>query len=127
MTAKVTWQLPIKTASESNSSEHWTKKGKRHRIQKDRIKTQFFLVKPNISLPCHVYLTRIAPKRLDEGDNLPNSMKYVRDAVSECLTNTTLAGRADGDNRISWEYGQERGKVREYAVRIEIEEVTNAL
>lgn len=122
MKKKVTWQLRIKTASESNSSEHWTKSAKRHRMQKNRIKTQFVLSQPKLSLPCHVYLTRIAPKRLDEGDNLPNSMKYIRDAISECLTNTKLAGRADGDNRISWAYAQERGKVREYAVRIEIEE-----
>ena len=122
----VSWQLPIKTASESNSSEHWTKKAKRHRMQKNRIKQEFCISKPNVPLPCHVYLTRIAPRSLDEGDNLPNSMKYVRDAISECLTNTTLAGRADGDERIKWNYSQEKGKAREYAVRIEIQEIDNA-
>lgn len=118
-----TWQLPIKTASESNCSEHWTKKARRHALQKKRVKTEFLIRQSEFSLPCKVLLTRIAPRSLDEGDNLPNSLKYLRDAVSECLTHTTLAGRADGDSRIQWSYSQEKGRVREYAVKIEIQEI----
>lgn len=122
----VTWQLPIKTASESNSSEHWTRKSKRHRIQKRWVIATFRSARPIVPFPCHVHLTRIAPRKLDEGDNLPGSMKYIRDAVAECLTGIHIAGRADGDDRISWEYAQEKGKVREYAVKIEIKSCDKA-
>lgn len=117
----VNWQLPIKTASEGNSSENPWEKARRHRFQKKRIAHQFLIDPPSTTLPCHVILTRIAPRKLDEGDNLPYSFKWIRDAISEKLTGITLAGRADGDDRITWEYKQQKGnKPREYAVLIEI-------
>lgn len=116
----VFWQLPIKTASEANSSEHWAQKAKRHKLQKRWIKTAFMKNRPHIALPAHVILTRIAPRELDSQDNLPTSLKYVCDAIAEQLTGNFVPGRADSDKRISWEYKQEKGKVREYAVKIEI-------
>ncbi len=119
----VNLKLPIKTVSESNSTAHWTKKSKLHKVQKGWIKAAFNEYKLKIPLPCHVILTRIAPRALDVGDNLPNSLKYIRDAISELITGETKAGRADGDERISWEYSQEKGLVREYGVKIEIKEI----
>ena len=116
----VDWHLPIKTASEANSSEHWTKKAKRHRLQKRRIKVAFLADRPQIALPCLVSLTRIAPRVLDSHDNLPMSMKYIVDSIAEELTGNMVAGRADDDNRITWLYAQKKGKVREYGVRIQI-------
>lgn len=116
----VSWQLPIRTASEANSSEHWTKKAKRHRLQKKWIKAAFLKEKPQIQLPCTVVLVRLAPRALDCQDNLPCSMKYIVDAIAEELTNNYVPGRADGDKRITWEYRQEKGNPREYAVKIEI-------
>jgi hypothetical protein len=68
-------------------------------------------------LPCHIVLTRIGKKKLDS-DNLPMSMKWVRDAVADQLIPGLLPGRADDDSRITWDYAQEIAK--EYAVRIEI-------
>jgi hypothetical protein len=116
----VSWQLPIKAASEANSSEHWTKKAKRHGIQKFLVKRAYHCDKPEFIFPCTVTLTRIAPRTLDLHDNLRMSLKWVADAVSECLIPGKAAGRADDDKRITWEYRQEKGKPREYAVKIEI-------
>lgn len=118
----VSWQLPIKTASEANSSEHWGAKAKRHKLQKRWIKTAFLKDRPQIALPCAIVLTRIAPRELDCQDNLPCSMKYIVDAIAAHITGNHVAGRADGDKRISWEYHQQRGQPRQYAVKIEIME-----
>lgn len=120
MKTVVNWQLPIKTASEANSSEHWTKKAKRHRLQKRWIKAAFLKEKPQIEFPMHVVITRLAPRSLDCQDNLPCSLKYVVDAIAEELTGNYVPGRADGDKRITWEYRQEKGSPKEYAVKIEI-------
>lgn len=114
------WQLPIKTASEGNSSEHWTKKAKRHKVQKFLIKQAYHRDRPAIYLPCTVVFTRIAPRALDCHDNLRMSLKWVADAVAECLIPGKAAGRADDSKEITWEYRQEKGQPREYAVRIEI-------
>ena len=112
--------LPIKTVSEANSSEHWAVKGKRHKLQKRWIKLSLNLYRLKIPLPCKIKLTRIAPRKLDEGDNLPTAFKYIRDALSELITGETIAGRSDNDERISWEYSQEKGDPKKYSIRIEI-------
>lgn len=119
MKSFITWHLPIKIANEANSSEHWTKKARRHKMQKNRIKVEFLKEKPNINLPCTCVLTRIAPRELDEHDNLRTSMKWLVDSISAELTGNHVPGRADSDKRITWEYKQARGKVREYGVLIE--------
>lgn len=118
---KISWKIPIKTVSEANSSEHWTKKAKRHKSQKDRIKWQFRIEPPSIAIPCDVLLTRIAPRFLDVHDNLPGSLKYIADSLAECITGDYRPGRADDCKEITWTYAQQKGKVREYAVLIEIE------
>lgn len=116
----VNWHLPIKTASESNSTEHWSMKNKRHRVQKRWIKAAFLKYKPVITLPIQVVLTRIAPRPLDSHDNLPMSLKWICDAIADNLAPGKAAGRADDCKDIKWKYRQEKGKVREYAVKIEI-------
>lgn len=120
MKTVVNWHLPIRTASEANSSEHWNKKAKRHKLQKRWIKAAFHRERPQIALPALVVLTRLAPRALDCQDNLPCSMKYIVDAIAEELTGNYVPGRADGDKRITWEYHQEKGEPKEYAVKIEI-------
>ncbi len=67
-------------------------------------------------------MVRISPRRLDF-DNLVGSLKWVRDALAESLISGLAPGRADEDQRIKWDYGQEKGKVREYAIRIEIKSI----
>jgi hypothetical protein len=110
--------LPIKTISEANSSEHWTKKRKRHKSQNLQICLLFIEINKSVPLPCLIRLTRLAPRFLDS-DNLPVSMKYVRDAIAKEILGGKL-GQKDSDPRIKWEYAQEKGKTKEYAVRIEI-------
>jgi len=126
----ISWILPIKTVSEINSSEHWSKKSKRHKIQQFFVRYLFSRESNKIELPCTIRLTRLSPRLLDD-DNLPTSMKYVRDEISEILipekvgwykTRTgklkKLKGRADDDPRILWKYSQEKWPTQ--AVRIEI-------
>lgn len=98
--------LPIKTVSEANNFDHWTKKHKRHKEQKLAI---FWICRTNIDhikLPCTIKLTRLAPRMIDAADNLPMSFKYILDAICEILTGQTVAGRADSHPGISVSYDQ---------------------
>jgi hypothetical protein len=113
------WTLPIKTMSEANCQEHWSKKHKRHKTQKLMIWAIFNQERPVIELPCIVKLTRIAPRTLDD-DNLLSSVKWIRDEIASILTGNNIPGRADSDPRIKWHYGQEKGMPKEYSIRLEI-------
>ncbi len=112
--------LNVRTVSESNSSEHWCVKSKRHKKQKMALKKTFLLERPMLKLPCYVMLTRIAPRFLDAHDNLPASMKWILDGIADYLLPGKAAGRADDSNLISWGYKQEKGNPRQYGVKIEI-------
>lgn len=116
----ICWHLPIRTASESNSSEHWTVKNKRHARQKGWINTLFKRAEGIVKLPCTVTLTRIAPRALDEHDNLRVSFKWIADAIASNLIPGKAAGRADDSKEITWQYKQERGNPHEYGIRIEL-------
>jgi hypothetical protein len=126
----ITWELPIKTVSEANCSEHWTKKARRHKAQQWVVRLAFNGLKNPITLPCCVKMTRLG-SRYTDSDNLLTALKFVRDEVSECLIpekrasyvtkegkTKAIKGRADDDPRITWQYDQEKAK--KYAVRIEI-------
>ena len=141
----IKWELPIKTVSEANTSEHWTKKARRHKAQQWVVRLAFGGLKSPISLPCCVKMTRVGGGQLDTGDNLPMAFKYIKDQIAEEIfpetagyyttkgrqyvdkhgrTRTRKAqirskkGNADDDPRITWEYAQEKAK--KHAVRIEI-------
>lgn len=114
----ITWELPIKTVSEGNCSEHWTKKARRHKAQQWIVRLAFCGLKSPISLPCCVKMTRLGSRYLDTHDGLPMSLKWVVDSIADQLIPGLAAGRADDDPRITWEYAQEKAK--KYAVRIEI-------
>lgn len=108
--------------SEANNSEHWTKKHRRHKTQKTEIWVKFQNEKPKISLPCIVTLTRIASRKLDD-DNLLFAFKYIRDEIADHLVQYKgkCAGRSDSDDRLTWVYKQEKGRVNHYAIRVEVE------
>jgi hypothetical protein len=110
----------LRTVSESNCSDFRFKKSKRHREQKNKVKIHLLQAKPVITLPCHVVLTRISPRKLDDHDNLRVSFKWIVDAVAEYLIPGKAAGRADDSKKITWDYKQERGIAHEHAVSIEI-------
>ena len=115
----VTLIVPIITTSEANSREHWHKKALRHTKQKQIFKLYYTQVKNLITLPCIVTFTRLAPRMLDEKDNMPMSMKYIIDSVCEELTGNYIAGRADSDPRITLHCRQEKSK--EYGVKIQFD------
>ena len=109
--------LPIKVVSEANVRECWQAKLRRKKSQRGIVKIGLY--NWHRSLREHkgafvVTLTRIGVRTLD-GDNLQRSMKAVRDQVAEAC------GVDDGAERIQFEYGQERGKLKEYAIRIGVE------
>jgi hypothetical protein len=111
-------ELPIKTVSEANCSEHWTKKHKRHISQKEMVSWFFKPLRSQIFLPCHIKLIRISPRRLDKDDNLPCSFKWIKDEIAAQLTGYLTPGRADEDPRITWSYDQEKGTPQR--IRLEI-------
>lgn len=115
------FKLPIKTVSEANlSREHWTKKHKRHKAQKEAIKFGLANRLDETCLPCTIKITRIAPRKLDSFENLPCSLKYINDAICELLIPGKAIGQADSDMRIQTMCDQRKGDKGEYAIEIEI-------
>lgn len=112
------WNLPIKTVSEANSFEHWTKKHKRHKAQKMLVSIAMRSESKEIDLPCHIKLTRLAPRILDKDDNLPMAFKFIKDQISDELIPGKAAGRADDDPRLSWSFDQQKSKDK--SIKIEI-------
>ena len=126
---KIEFTIPLTRdliVSEANrTGEHWSKKSKRHKSQHFLIEC-FMNQQPDIELPVLITLTRIAPRMLDAEDNLPASCKWYKDALADYLIPGKSAGRADDDKRLSWRFKQEKGKVREYALKVEIENVSTS-
>ena len=114
----IEWNIPIRTVSEANCSEHWTKKKKRHDQQKKWIWLYFKRDGTKITLPCTIKLTRLGKRLLDADDNLRMSFKWIKDYIADQLIPNLAAGRADDDKRITWEYDQEISKT--YSIKIEI-------
>lgn len=112
--------IPIKIISEANTCDHWTKKSARHKKQKAVIQLSLRPVISEVSLPCIVQLTRIAPRFLDEHDNLRSSLKWVVDSIASLLFPNLKPGRADDDKRITWLYAQDKGGIRQYALKVVI-------
>lgn len=114
-------KLPIKTVSEANlNREHWAKKHRRHKLQKEAIKLCCTgRITPDL-LPCTIKLTRIAPRFLDSHDNLPCSFKFILDSLAALLVPGKANGQADSDKRIQVIYDQIKGVPHEYAIEIEI-------
>lgn len=112
--------IPIRTVSEANSRDHWAKKAKRAKQQRQAVLTALCSRSPEVRAQLYrkaldggivVTLTRVGKRKLDS-DNLSRSCKAPRDSVAQWL------GIDDGDERIEWRYAQEIG--REYAVRVEV-------
>jgi hypothetical protein len=112
----VSLTLPIRTVSELNSSDHWTKKHKRHKNQQKIVALALNPVKHHIPIPCNIHLVRYAPGKLNKHDNLPASMKYIVDSCCAIITGDFRPGRADDDERITFTYDQV--KHESYGVKI---------
>lgn len=112
-------RIPYHLPSEANISDHWTKKHKRKKRLQLLLLSYWPAVK--IELPCVVTLTRVAPRSLDY-DNLVYAFKNTKDFIADKIVPGRAAGRADDDDRISWEYGQKKGiRPNEYAIIVRIE------
>ena len=110
-------RVPIRLISEANTLDHWTKKHRR----KQKVKAMLDAYWPkdfDVVLPCTIELVRVAPRKLDSGDNLQMSLKFVRDFVADKLIPNLQAGRADDDERMTWRYSQEKGNPKEYGLII---------
>jgi hypothetical protein len=127
----IVWNIAIRTVSEANKKEHWTKSSKRHQMQQWFIRRQFLVDERKVMLPCTIRLVRLATRFLDKEDNLPMAFKWIRDEISECIFPEkriqyvdgdgklrSLKGRADDSPLIKWEYDQE--KSTRMGIRIEI-------
>src|SRR4051812_37553527 len=109
--------LPLRLVSEANARGHWAVRAKR--VKRQRTAVGLVLnTQPRPTLPCVVTVTRIAPRALDGHDNLQASCKATIDAIAQWL------GVDDRDPRVTWRYGQRRGKAKEYGVEIEAVAVT---
>lgn len=114
MKTSITFEIPVKAVSLANEHTHWRTRQSRAKPQRKagylyamqaRIRT--------LPFPLVITMTRIAPRPLDS-DNLPPSMKSIRDGISDALKID------DRDPRVEWEYRQEKRKPKEYAVIVEV-------
>lgn len=119
----IEFTVPIRTYSEANRSEHWTKRHKRHQGQ--RLILNSFLNKhcQNVNLPIKIIITRIAPRPLDF-DNLTMSVKFIRDSLAMFFIPGGRSGQNDSDVRFNWFYEQNKGIPKQYAIKINIIPIT---
>ncbi len=126
--------IPIITVSEGNGgakvsykrngktcykTEHWSDKHRRTRLQKGTVALMLRPHRDCLSIPCHIMLTRYAPRELDVFENLPMSFKYIVDAICEIITNDYVPGRADSRKGIKISCDQVVSK--EYGVKVRIQ------
>ena len=129
----VEFTMPVITVSEANGGakksykkngktcykgEHWSEKDRRHKLQKGNVALMLRPICKGLRMPCHITLTRFAPRKLDKFDNLPMSMKYILDSICEIITNDYRPGRADSHEGLNVSYDQIASK--EYAVKVKI-------
>jgi hypothetical protein len=127
--------LPIRTVSETNQREHWARRHRRRREQRQTVALVLAgaLAAEGMTAPCsredapgtrfgvrmvpravQVTIARLAPSSGLDGDNLVSSLKAVRDGVADAL------GVDDADDRVTWSYEQRRSKRGSWAVEIRI-------
>lgn len=123
-------ELELHTVSEANAREFWRVSAGRHAHQRDVVRralNEQFGAPPLFSVmvnhwtkpnPIEITLTRLAPGELDPDENLPVSMKYVKDEIAAWF------GVDDRDKRLRWRYQQERTAAGIYKIRIEIADAT---
>ncbi len=133
---KIVWEIPLKTVSEANSSEHWSVSSKRHRQQQFFVRALFHGLKKEIPIPCKITLTRLNSRGLDNFENLPMAFKYIKDEIALCIFPENrkayvqkngkikqIKGHGDEDPRLHWKCAQEKSKTM--GIRIEIEPFGN--
>lgn len=107
-----TFTLPIKLESIANKRWHWRKKANYVRGIRDAV----YLKCPGFEVPCVVTMTRIAPRSLDDDNNV-SAFKAVRDSIAKRLEVD------DRDPRVLFRCGQRKGKPKEYAIEVQLQEI----
>ena len=111
----MTFEIPVKTVSESNQREHWAAKHRRTKALRET--AAMFSGQWRSKAPKRIKairMTRVTGKRgkmLDVG-NLAVALKAVQDGLCDAL------GIDDGDARIEWTYDQCKGD--DWGVEVEI-------
>ena len=115
----IQFQAPLKLVSEANCREHWSKKSRRAKLQRETAaactRSELRAFHRQLVAPLVVTITRIGVRKLDD-DNLARSGKAIRDGIADAL------GIDDGSDAIKWQYSQRKGAPREYAVHVSIED-----
>lgn len=93
----------LRTVAGLNAREHWRARSRRVKKEREVVQIMLHNSKPP-SLPCAITLTRCAPSRGLDSDNLQGSLKAVRDQVAVWL------GCDDRDSRVDWRYEQRRSR-----------------
>lgn len=122
----VEFDIPdLKVVPGDNQREHW--RARHRRVKEQRTlgwlyASKYITGQENTAIRSRgatLTFTRIAPKPLDEGDNLNSSCKGVRDGICKWL------GMDDGPKSgLAFRYEQEQSSQKTYAVRVRIEVAT---
>jgi len=121
MRIEINIPLPKELLSEGNKRDHWAKKYKRDQRRNQYIMTFWTHHRiDKISTPCTVTFIRVSPRQLDF-DNYVITCKGYRDFIADKIFPGKPPGFADSSPEIKWVYNQERGKPKEYGLKIFIE------
>lgn len=96
----------LRLVSEANAHTHWRLRAKRAKAQRNVVALVLrATVTRSMMLvaPLDVTITRVAPSRGLDSDNLAGSAKHVRDQIAAEL------GVDDRDDRVCWRVTQVRG------------------
>lgn len=111
----VTVWLSTRSGRGQNSRGHWSKTAKRakaeHELAHTAVIAAFRGFRPTSAT---VTLTRCAPGRGLDDDNLVGSMKAFRDGVASAI------GIDDADHRVKYQYAQQKAGRANWGVRIEM-------
>lgn len=105
--------IPMKTSNTQNGPRrHWAvEAGKRKR---ERQRVLALVPRLEVDPALVVTLTRYSSGEMDPDDGLRSALKTVKDAIAYRL------GVDDRTGLVRWEYGQERAKAGEQAVRVQV-------
>lgn len=116
-------KIPYRLKNVANIDEYRFDRSKRVKEEKGMLTT---LLRPqilNMKLPVAITLIRVAPRRLDDFDNVRGAFKSFKDIIASLFLPDYAAGQADELPCFKWQCAQCKGEPKEYAVRIIIEEL----
>lgn len=117
---EVDFAFPYRTRAHLNTRHAWQASHSAKKKEREALLYGWVAAgKPKPPFPATITFVRIAPRALDEGDNLASAFKAMRDELAD-----RLGVRDDRRGPITWAYAQERGAPNTYAVRVEMRGVT---